>query len=329
MSERRLPVLSNSSLTCFRRCPREYQFRYVMLRRPRRKVEALRFGSFFHVGLNAWWTCEGAATPEVRLLAAMHAVEARAAKNEEDADPFDMVKTVTLLAGYTARWGEEGYLTIAVEKNFRLEFDGYALVGSIDAVAERRDVHNVEHKTTAADISPTSDYWRHVDTMDPQVSTYMRASRSLGYDVRDTLYDVVRKPTLLPYKATPEEAKKYTKPTKAEPVPRLYANQREEDETPAEYGERLTADIVSKPDWYFQRRTIVRLEHDDAEHERDVEQTARMIAFCDERGAWPRSPSACERYGRLCDFHEVCSGLTTIDDGTRFTTKTKQHEELT
>ncbi len=326
---RQLPLHSNASLTCFRRCPREYQFRYVMLRRPRRKVEALRFGSFFHVGLNAWWACAGPESPEIRLLAAMHAVEDRASKNAEDADPFDMVKTVTLLAGYTTRWGDEDYVTIDVEKNFRLDYDTFGMVGSIDALVQRGGIiENVEHKTTAADISVGADYWRHVDTMDPQVSTYMAASRSLGYDVRDTLYDVIRKPTILPYKATPEDAKKYTKPTRAEPVPRLYANQREEDETPAEYGERLTADIVSKPDWYFQRRTVVRLEHDDAEHELDVLQTAQLIAFCAERGTWPRTPSACERYGRLCDYHEVCSGLTTIDDGTRFRTAAKQHEEL-
>lgn len=326
---------SNSSLSCFRRCPREYQFRYVFLRRPTRKVEALRFGSFFHVGLNAWWGAPN--EPDARLFASLCAVRERAAERPEDSDPFDLVKAEALLAGYTARWGSDGYATLAVERKFRLPiyYDKgdsimrHELVGAIDAIASKGGVvSNVEHKTTSSDISAGSDYWRHVDVLDSQVSTYMTASRFLGHDVRDTLYDVVRKPTMKPYRATPEDEKKYTKPTKTEPIPRLYSNQREEDETPEEYRERLTADIAAKPDWYFARRTIVRLEKDDEEHERDLLQTVEMIRFCYDRGAFPRSVSACERYGRLCDYHEVCSGLTTIDDGTRFRTAETAHEEL-
>jgi hypothetical protein len=323
-------VHSNSSLTCFRRCPREYQSRYVFLRRPTRKVEALRFGSFFHVGLSAWWGAPS--DPEVRLLAALYAIRERAALRPEDSDPFDLVKAETLLTGYAARWGGEGYSTLAVEQRFDIPLGvcDARLVGAIDAIASKDGVvSNVEHKTTASDISAGSDYWRHVDTLDSQVSTYMVASRFLGHDVRDTLYDVVRKPTLIPLKATPEDAKKYTKPTKAEPIPRLYANQREEDETPEEYRERLTADIAVKPDWYFARRTVVRLERDDDEHERDLFQTIEMIQYCHDRGAFPRSVASCERYGRLCPYHEVCSGLTTIDDDTRFRTAETAHEELT
>jgi hypothetical protein len=326
-------ILSQTGLTCFRRCPREYFYVYVKLRKRRSRIEALRFGSFFHVGLNAWWACaveskSGWEESTQRLAAATSALHRRAALHREDADPFDFVKATALLAGYTARWGGEGYRTIAVEKNFRLDYGEFVQVGSIDAIAERQWISNVEHKTTAADISPTSDYWRGRDVLDPQVSTYMEASKAMGYDVRDTLYDVIRKPALIPYKATPEESRKYTKPTKAEPVPRLYAGQREKDETPEEYGMRLTEDIAADPGKYFQRRTIVRLEHDDAAHEVDVADTALMIAHCVEHAAWPRSPNACERFGRLCDFHDVCSGTASIDDEVRFMSKTKQHEEL-
>ena len=38
---RKLLVLSNSSLTTFRRCLREYYFRYVLNRKGRRKAKAL------------------------------------------------------------------------------------------------------------------------------------------------------------------------------------------------------------------------------------------------------------------------------------------------
>lgn len=328
---RLLPLLvTNSSLTMFRRCPREYYFRYVLNRKGRRKARALRFGTLFHLGLNAWWKGEGFQ----RYIDALYAVGLGAQADETD--DYDIVRAETLLAGYHARWSEEGYETLAVEEKFNMrlgacleDIEQDCISGSIDAIATRDGhVHNVEHKTTSADISAGSNYWRHVVTLDSQVSTYDDASRAMGYDIRGTIYDVIRKPELQPYKATPEEDRKYTKPTKAEPVPRLYANQREEDETHEEFRERLACDIVRRPDWYFQRHVIVRLERDNAEHARDVLQTVDMIRFAEERNAWPRSPKACERYHQLCEYHPVCSGETTIDDGILYETKTKQHEEL-
>ncbi len=329
MTPTRLPLLSNSSLTTFRRCPREYYFRYVLLRKGRAKAAALRFGTLFHVALNAWWRCSGDAA--YRFAAALAAIAEHIAKQDNESDAFEVVKAQCLIAGYSARWADEGYETLAVELRFRLPIEGaeYDLGGAIDAIVRKGGrVRNVEHKTTSADISVGSDYWRHVVTLDPQVSTYMHAARVLGYDPRDTLYDVIRKPTLPHLFATPEEARKYTKPTKAEPIPRLYATQRERDETPEEYAERLTEDIATNPTRYYARMPIVRLEEDDAEHARDVRGTAALIRFAETHDTWPRSPNACERFGRLCEYHDVCSGITSITDNSRYQTKQHKHEEL-
>ena len=325
---RRLPVLSNSSLTTFRRCPREYYYASVLRRRPKVKADALRFGSLFHVGLNAWWGAHD--DPSLRLTAAIVAMRS----SVDVVDPFDLAKAEALMTGYTARWGDEPYETIAVEQQFRLPIEGTDAeqCGAIDAIVRTSgtgsafaSIHNVEHKTTSQDISPGSNYWRHVQSLDSQVSTYDAAAKALGYDVRDTIYDVIRKPNLLPLKATPEESKKYTRPTKAEPVPRLYANMRETDETPDEYRERLFVDIASNPDRYYQRATIVRLEAENEAHALDVLHTAEMIRFAEQRNAWPRTVSACERYNRLCDYHDVCSGHTDINDS-RYETKESTHE---
>ena len=317
---RRLLVLSDSSLTTFRRCVREYYFRYVLNRKGRRKAKALRFGTLFHLGLNTWWL--GTDTIVTSLGDALFVMRAGAAK--EDVDPYDLVKAEVLMAGYAARWVAEDYVAIAVEKNFREPLcDGVDIGGSIDAIATKGGkIYNVEHKTTSADISAGSDYWRHVVALDSQVSTYDAASRAMGYDIAGTLYDVIRKPELEPRKATPEEKRRYTKPTKKDPVPRLYSQDREKDETIDEYRDRLAEDIIARPDWYFQRQIIVRLEHDNEEHARDVVQTAEMIRFAEERDAWPRSTGACKRYGSYCEYAPACSGETTIDDDVRYETKT-------
>lgn len=336
---RRLQVLTNSSINTFRRCPREYYFRYVLNRKARRKANALRFGSLIHIGLNEWWR----RTPGSTNKFVGSIIEMRRHVSDEETDEFDLVKAECLIAGYTTRWGDEPYETVAVEKIFsmplHIDVDGsetpsLELSGSIDAICRidiphhAATVYNVEHKTTSSDISPGSDYWRHVTTLDSQVSTYATASRSMGYDIRGTIYDVIRKPEILPLKATPEESKKYTKPTKSEPLPRLYANQRETDETPEEYRERLTADIIARPDWYFARQIIVRLDTENESHAQDVRQTAQMISVSEDHSAWPRSPGSCKQYGRWCDFHPVCSGESSIDDGTRYEHKAHQHEEL-
>ena len=328
-----LPLLTNSSCTCFRRCPREYYFKYVLLRRPRRKTDALRFGSFFHLGLNAWWSV-GDVSQSTKLDAAVHAMD----PTTGDVDLFDHAKAVALMIGYTAMWGDVRYETLAVERQFRLPLNVGRLIGpaskfdlggAIDAIVRdaKGNVALLEHKTTSEDISPTSDYWRHVVALDPQVSTYMSAAKALGYDPRSCIYDVIRKPTLTPARATPEDKKKYTKPTKADPLPRLYAGQRETDETPEEYSARLLEDIQSQPDRYFARQVIVRLEHDNDAHAEDVRMTAEAIEFATERSAFPRTPSACERYHRLCEYHDVCSGNASIDDA-QFESKARAHEEL-
>ena len=343
-----LQTLSNSALSCFRRCPREYRFRYIQLRRPRRSSEALRFGSFFHHGLNAWWGGAISSVPfsdgqdfptivrpsaEDRFETAIRAMRDRADAKPEDADPFELVKAEELILGYTARWGDEDYETIAVEQVFDMPLINpqtgcpsrtYRVQGALDAIARTRSgkVLHVESKTTSNDITQGSDYWRKVSALDSQVSTYHGAMRSLGYEDFETLYDVVRKVTIRPSKATPEASRKYTKDG------RLYANQRETDELPEEFRLRVRATIEENPERYFARGPIVRLEADAAEHASDIWQTAAMVRMSENANAFPRSPNACERFGRLCDFFEVCSGNASIGDETRFRTAKTPHEEL-
>lgn len=359
-----LSVLSNSAIACYRNCPRQFLYRYVMLRRPRRTSDALRFGSLFHAGLNAWWGTEGDASD--RYSAAVHVMRAHAEERPEDVDPFALVKAEELMRGYSARWGDEPIETIAVEKVFDIRLVNpetgrasktYRVQGAIDVLARRgTKIIQVEHKTTSSDITPGADYWRRVSALDPQVSTYQSALRALGYEDVETLYDVVRKVDLRPQKATPEDQRKYTKETacpfckkkgnvpgphrvskEAEPevycvdgrVPsRLYANQRETDETPEEFRLRVREHIAAHPERYFARGPVVRLEHDEREHAGDVWQTAAMIRMSENSGHWPRNPGACERFHRLCDYFDVCSGMASIDDDTRFRTAEHAHEEL-
>lgn len=211
----------------------------------------------------------------------------------------------------------------------------------------------VEHKTTSSDIGPGSSYWKRL-TLDTQVSQYLGAEER----AEGMLYDVIRKPSIRPFKATPPEERKYTLPSSkacpeckrkngmapphlidgrvqcaegrivTDPGGKLYASQREADETPEEFAVRLRADISEDPNKYYQRGVIVRLPEERREAARDTWLVAGSIRESMRLDAWPRNPSSCDAYGRTCDYWAVCAGETTIDDAARFRTAETPHEEL-
>ena len=188
-------------------------------------------------------------------------------------------------------------------------------------------MHLVEHKSSSEDIELGSDYWRRL-RLDTQVSKYFVGARALGYDVAKCLYDVVRRPAFERKMATPIESRKYTKPTKTDPTPRLYANQRETDETVAEYFDRVAEDIRANPSYYFARGFVTRLDRDLREWEYDTWKTAARIRSGEEDEHYPRNPDACGLYHRNCEYMPVCAGEASLDDPGLYRRAGVKHEEL-
>ena len=185
----------------------------------------------------------------------------------------------------------------------------------------------VEHKTSSEDVSQGSVYWQKLQ-LDAQVSNYIVGARSLGYEPDGVLYDVLRKPDIEPLKATPIADRKYTKPTKKDPESRLYANQRDRDETPDEYYDRCIATIAKDPDKYLQRGIVVRLSSEEADAAYDMWHTGEAIQASRAANRWPRNVDACANFHRLCDYWIVCTGQTEIEDPLHFVHEEKSHSEL-
>jgi len=328
-ASRRLALLTNSEMTTARRCGLEHHIAFDLGVRPLgADAAALRFGSLFHLGLAEWWLAY-AADPETRLTAALAAMAPLA----EDA--FDWVRAECLLRGYDARWADvEDLEVLAVERQFETPFVNpatggvsrtFRVAGKLDAVVRNHGdgrVYIVEHKTSGQDIGPGSLYWEQL-RLDSQLSTYFAGVRSLGYgEPAGCLYDVIGKPRIAPLKATPEESRKYTR------AGALYANQRAEDETPEEYGLRLTESICADPDRYYRRGFVVRLEAEVADAAADAWHTARLIREARAAGVYVRNVNACERYGRMCAYHPVCTREVSLDDATRYEHVDNVHPEL-
>lgn len=241
----------------------------------------------------------------------------------------------------------------------------YELGGKLDVLAHDADgrVVIVEHKTSSENITTGSAYWQKL-RMDSQVSTYFTGAEALGHPADACLYDVIGKPHIEPAKATPMEARKYTLPKfkacpacakkggiesaphtiegvtceadpetgkrrlMTDPGGRLYAAMRDRDETPDEYRERLRADIAERPEAYYQRGEVVRLERDLHEYQLDTWQTAQTMRDYRRLQIAPRNPDACAQFGRLCSFFDVCTGAASLDDAQRFERLDHVHPEL-
>jgi hypothetical protein len=109
----------------------------------------------------------------------------------------------------------------------------------------------------------------------------------------------------------------------------LYSNQRDRDETPDEYGARVYQLLQGEPDRYFQRHDVVRFAEEMDAHRADTWARSQMILEARRRAAaaptaaaklaaFPRNPDACEDYGRPCEFLDVCSGVATLQDVTKY-----------
>lgn len=308
--------LTNSMRNKFASCHRAFKFCYEDLKRPIKTSDALNFGTAMHQLLECYW------------------LDAEAEFQQLD-DEYTYMTLKALFNGYIARWRESDrmtYETIGTEMRFDAplmnpETGGvsktFHLAGKIDALAKEKatgKVVIVEHKTTIQDIGPGSDYWRKLP-IDGQVSGYYCGAQALDHEASTCLYDVIRKPTIKPYKATPEEKRKYNKDGS------LSKACREFDETPDEWYERLSADIASRPDYYYARIEISRSDNDLLEYLFDMWAVSREIADAERMNRWSRNSQACSVYG-TCEYFGVCTGESNIDDVTLFRKAEKVNEEL-
>lgn len=337
----RLNIITNSSMTAFRRCQREYELAYVKGYRSAEEADALRFGTLWHKGLEELF--RGAP-----LLSAID-VAVSGAK-----DAFEVAKLRVLLTGYEARWGsdmlpevegvEEAFLAPLTNPETGAESKSFVCAGKLDV---RLSDAFVEHKTTSDDIGLGSIYWQ-VLKLDSQVSTYYAGARALGTEPRKCIYDVVRKPLLRPkqvplvddsgYNIVLDAAgdRVYCKTSKKGelPKPRETSDTKlgyvlqTRDETPEEYEARLLEDVAAHPDEYFARGEVVRLEDELREAEQDAWDVAQQMLEARRRGRYSRNVSSCRRGGGLCQFFAACCGEVSLDDTARFVRLENPHPEL-
>jgi hypothetical protein len=227
-----------------------------------------------------------------------------------------------MLCGYAWRWGESTLEHIAAEQSFVLPLRNpqtgksstvFQLAGKIDGIVRLKDGRLAvkESKLFGDDISLDSSLWRRL-RIDHQISLYVLAGRQLGYDVSCVLYDVTRKPTIRPKLVKGAEQKAFA--SLGEYCGERFEPAIVDHESPRMFGARLNNDISERPDFYFQRHEIARLDGDLAEFESEVWDIQQTIRTAQREGKWYRTVNrnTCE----FCSFFGPCTSGVNVETET-------------
>lgn len=317
---------TNSSLACFRRCPREFELRYMqrLERDIDEESEALAVGSCWH---------DGQETLALKGEAEAYEQIRRTAPNNVWAE-----KLCRLLAAHSWYWQGQQVKVVEPEVEFEVEHEGFVFRGKRDAIVELPDGRRglLEYKTTSSDVSAESSYWDRL-RLDTQVGLYAMA---MDEPPSFILYDVVRKPTINPKKISKAEVDRMRREIQKDGRCRYFEDLEawqvepalaEAFESPLLYGARLTADIGDRPSYYFARREVPRTRDDYERLAEDLVATAALVR--DGANGWglPRNPDSCATFG-LCDFFRLCSNNVRPEDGTvppeGFRRRERLHPEL-
>lgn len=321
-------LLTHSRQAAFKSCRKKHYYSYELGLRRIEEARALRMGSAFHAGIEQLGHGKG-------VRAACEAVRAYYTHCPDHFNAYDWAieceTILRLVCAYEWRWNGAAIQYVKTEFAFQLPMINpetgkstpiFDLAGKIDGIVRLEDGRLAvkETKTMSEDIGPDSAVWRRL-RMDLQISLYIHAARRMGFAVDTVLYDVVRKPAIAP---TPvplldDDGLKIVRDAAGERV-RNTTGKKEWRQTGdndkgyilqtrpmrvEEWGAKLTDDIVSRPDFYFARVEIPRMDQDIEEAQAELWDVQQAIREAQRSGRWYRTVdrNTCP----YCSYFNICS----------------------
>jgi hypothetical protein len=86
-------------------------------------------------------------------------------------------------------------------------------------------------------------------------------------------------------------------------------------ETPEMFGERLREDIAQRPEFYFARREVVRLEADLEEFRDELWQIQKAIRESQTRNRHYRNANSCKGIYGMCEYIGLCADGRQVTPG--------------
>jgi hypothetical protein len=241
-------------------------------------------------------------------------------------------KCYGLIVGYDARWHDAPYLIDAVESVVSSDLYNpvttrksryFTVAGKIDLRV--REIPNGErlffdHKTTQHEIQdPAAPFWKQL-IIEGQVNHYYLLEWINGRKVDGAIWDAVRKPYIAPKLLSKSEAAAltgaedgtyYNFALDKQEIERFEANSGRE--TPIMYMARLCEDTMYRPDWYYQRRKVPKLDSEVHDYALELWGHAKDILAARKANRHPRNGRACFNYGTPCRYLGICSGYDSPD----------------
>ncbi len=335
----RTELLTHSRQDCFKVCRKKHQFSYELGIRKTAAAKALRIGTNGHNALEILGR-GGTIEEAMQSLSTAYVFSPDYAdRNEWD---YEHETLRQLINGYVWRWPDDKHIKhIATEQSFRLPLINpatgkasrtFEIAGKIDGIIQLEDTRLAvqEHKFLGESIDSGADLWQRL-TIDHQITMYLMAARKLGYDVDTVIYDVIRKPTIKPC-AVPkldDNGLKVVLDTTQNRVfnangkPRQTASTKDNWKihtrpmTTDEWGEKLNADIGARPEYYYARQEIPRLDGDLDDYAYELWDIAHTIRDARNNDRWYRTAnrdtcSWCSYYGRCT---RKCNPSDTLPEG--------------
>lgn len=319
-------LLTHSRQDCFKTCRKRHWYVYENAIRREVDGKALRMGSNYHKGLQLLG--EGAF-----LDTAIEIVRTRYDHCPEGFDQYEWdiecETVVRLLCGYEWRWRDSQLENVHTEMAFDLPLVNpetgkpssvFRLAGKIDGIVRLADgrLAEKESKLFGDDLSADANLWRRM-RIDHQVSMYMLAARRMGYPVETVLYDVTRKPTIKPT-AVPildELGVKIVLDRNGDRVRTDKGKWRQTSDskwgyelqtrpmTATEWGEKLNEDIAARPEFYYARIEVPRLDQDLEEYEAEIWDIQKTIRESQRMNRHYRTVNA--HTCSFCPVFDLCS----------------------
>ena len=323
-------LLTHSRQDAFKVCRRKHWFAYEIGLRKTVDAKALRMGSAYHAAIEQLNT---ATLPETALEQAVDTVRAVYDNCPEMIEPlewaYECETVIRLACGYQWRWADDRMEHVVSEQSFCLPLltpatgrptPNCQLAGVIDGIERLEDGRLAcrEAKLFGEDLGPDAPFWRRL-RIDHQLSIYLIAARQLGHEVATVLYDVTRKPTIAPtsvpildddgMKVVLDQNgmrvfTKQNKPRQTGDVKQGWVLQ-SRPMTTEEWGDKLTGDIVHRPDYYYARAEVARLDSELDECRQELWEVQQAIREAQRAGRWYRT---CNRNTcSFCAYFDLCT----------------------
>jgi len=303
-------IITYSRQDCFKTCRKRQWYAYEIGMRKVLDAKALRMGHAYHAGLEAL----GLTGETIRAVEAVQN-EYQYCPDQIDSNEWRMEEEtlVRLLCGYIWRWQDDRLTHLAPEASFRIPLTNPAtgaasklfdFAGKIDGIVQMEDGRTavLEHKLLGESLDSDSAIWKRLQ-FDHQLSFYILAARELGHDVSTALYDVTRKPTIKP-KEIPcldREGRRVVldrngiRQFKINGTPYVTGNAekgwvlQQAMMTVDEWGEHLNKDIAERPDYYYARVEVPRLDQELEECRAEAWDIQQTLREAQRAGRWYRT----------------------------------------